>query len=70
MDARQRIGMRRIVQVTIEQIARGTLQPDMAARALYRVGVPFNVIGRVTTISSGGAETREATQALPPRKVA
>lgn len=73
MDARQRIGMRRMVQVTLEQIAAGTLSSETAARALYRAGVPFNVIGRVTAMplmSGAAAAAREAAGAMSARRAA
>ena len=47
MDGRQRVGMRRLVNVTLEQMAGGALAPHEAARLLHAAGVPLNVIGRI-----------------------
>lgn len=47
MDMRQRVAMRRLVDVTMEQIRVGAVQPADAAQALHGAGVPFKVIGRV-----------------------
>ena len=47
MDMRQRVAMRRLVDVTMDQVRLGAVQPAEAAQALQGAGVPFNVIGRV-----------------------
>lgn len=56
MDERRRIGMRRMINVTMEQLTNGSLPPAVAARALYAAGVPFNVICRVTATALTVAE--------------
>lgn len=60
MDERRRIGMRRLVKVTVEQLSAGAVQPAEAARLLYAAGVPFNVIGRVTTSAVAATVAQQA----------
>jgi hypothetical protein len=60
MDERRRIGMRRLVKVTVEQLSAGAVQPAEAARLLYAAGVPFNVIGRVTTSTAATTAAQRA----------
>ncbi len=62
MDVRRRVGMRRLVDVTLEQLASGALAPAAAAKALYGAGVPFDVIGRVT----GGAMAAPRDAGMAP----
>lgn len=65
MEARQRNRMRRLVQVTLDQIASGTLASDRAARALYAAGVPFNVIGRITASQATSTGSQESQRSVP-----
>lgn len=51
MDTRRRMGMRRLVDTTLEQLRSGALQPASAARTLHEAGVPFKVIGRVAELA-------------------
>lgn len=69
MDVRRRVGMRRMVNVTLEQLASGALAPEVAAKALYAAGVPFNVIGRLTSTALAAAKASGQKRAVDAQAV-